>query len=181
MTLYAQEFPTPLGPMVACTDERGALVWLAFHDRLDAPEAGATGARAGERVIQDGTRCAPVIAQLDEYFRGARREFDLELAPRGSPFQLRVWEELRRIPYGTTISYRELAERVGAPAASRAVGRANATNPIPVIVPCHRVIGADGSLTGYGGGIERKEALLHLEGALLVATSRASRAVARPR
>lgn len=104
-----------------------------------------------------------MVAQLAEYFAGARREFDLPLAPRGTAFQQRVWEELRRIPYGETISYAELARRVGRPGASRAVGRANATNPIAVIVPCHRVIGSDGALTGYAGGEPLKRALLELE------------------
>ena len=101
--------------------------------------------------------------QLEAYFAGELREFDLPLAPRGTGFQLRVWEELRAIPYGGTISYGELARRVGDPGAARAVGLANGRNPLPVIVPCHRVIGADGSLTGFGGGLGRKRALLELE------------------
>ena len=101
--------------------------------------------------------------QLREYFAGARREFSLALAPDGNPFELRVWSALREIPYGETVSYGEIARRIGAPAAARAVGLANGRNPIAVIVPCHRVIGADGSLTGYGGGLERKRALLDLE------------------
>jgi methylated-DNA-[protein]-cysteine S-methyltransferase len=101
--------------------------------------------------------------QLEAYFAGELREFDLPLAPEGSEFQLRVWEQLRAIPYGETISYGELARRVGDPAAARAVGLANGRNPLPVIVPCHRVIGADGSLTGFGGGLERKRRLLELE------------------
>jgi methylated-DNA-[protein]-cysteine S-methyltransferase len=101
--------------------------------------------------------------QLEAYFAGELREFDLPLAPEGSEFQLRVWEQLRAIPYGETISYGELARRVGDPAAARAVGLANGRNPLPVIVPCHRVIGADGALTGFGGGLERKRRLLELE------------------
>jgi methylated-DNA-[protein]-cysteine S-methyltransferase len=101
--------------------------------------------------------------QLEAYFAGELRDFDLPLAPEGSEFQLRVWEQLRAIPYGETISYGELARRVGDPAAARAVGLANGRNPLPVIVPCHRVIGADGSLTGFGGGLERKRRLLELE------------------
>ena len=101
--------------------------------------------------------------QLREYFDGARREFDLPLDLRGTDFQLTVWHELTRIPFGETISYGELARRIGLPAASRAVGAANGANPIPIIVPCHRVIGANGSLTGFGGGIETKKRLLALE------------------
>jgi methylated-DNA-[protein]-cysteine S-methyltransferase len=104
-----------------------------------------------------------VVKQLDEYFRGERQEFELELAPRGTPFQLAVWNELQRIPYGTTISYRELAERIGKPSAVRAVGAANGANPIPIVIPCHRVIGANGTLVGYGGGLQLKRALLALE------------------
>lgn len=105
-------------------------------------------------------------AQLAEYFAGERRAFDLELEMAGTPFQQRVWEELRTIPYGETMSYGELAARIGkSPAASRAVGLANGRNPISVIVPCHRVIGANGALTGFGGGMERKRLLLDLEAA----------------
>jgi methylated-DNA-[protein]-cysteine S-methyltransferase len=105
-----------------------------------------------------------VIAQIEEYFDAKRTTFELPLVLEGTPFQQRVWAALRAIPYGTTISYGELAARIGRPRASRAVGLANGRNPISVIVPCHRVIGADGSLTGYGGGLERKRLLLGLEG-----------------
>jgi methylated-DNA-[protein]-cysteine S-methyltransferase len=110
---------------------------------------------------------ADARAQLDEYFSGARTGFDLALAPAGSGFQSRVWRMLLEIPYGRTVSYGELARRVGTDASPRAVGSANGANPISIIVPCHRVIGADGSLIGYGGGLERKRALLELEGATL--------------
>ncbi|MUZ76256.1 methylated-DNA--[protein]-cysteine S-methyltransferase [Agrobacterium vitis] len=102
--------------------------------------------------------------QLQTYFDGERREFDLPLDPQGTSFQRMVWRELTRIPFGTTISYGELARRIDNPAASRAVGAANGSNPIPIIIPCHRVVGANGSLTGFGGGIETKKWLLALEG-----------------
>jgi methylated-DNA-[protein]-cysteine S-methyltransferase len=102
-------------------------------------------------------------AQLTAYFAGDLREFDLPLEAPGSDFQRRVWRELRQIPFGRSISYGELARRIGQPAASRAVGRANGQNPISIIVPCHRVIGADGTLTGYGGGLDRKRWLLDHE------------------
>ena len=104
-----------------------------------------------------------VCEQLAAYFAGERRAFDVPLAPTGSPWQLRVWDALREIPYGETVSYGEVARRVGVPHASRAVGTANGANPISIIVPCHRVIGANGKLTGYGGGMERKRFLLDLE------------------
>ena len=106
-----------------------------------------------------------VKKQLAEYFRGKRRKFDLKLAPEGTPFQLAAWRQLRRIPYGKTISYGEQASRIGNPKAARAVGAANGENPISIIVPCHRVIGADGRLTGFGGGLGKKKKLLELEGA----------------
>ena len=102
-------------------------------------------------------------AQLAAYFAGELTDFDLPLAPQGSAFQLEVWAQLRRIPYGATISYGELAQRIGDPSASRAVGAANGRNPLPIVVPCHRVIGADGSLTGFGGGIATKKFLLEHE------------------
>jgi methylated-DNA-[protein]-cysteine S-methyltransferase len=107
---------------------------------------------------------AAALRQLTEYFAGTRREFDLPLRLRGTEFQKRVWQELTEIPYGETWSYGELAKRINNPSASRAVGLANGRNPISILVPCHRVIGADGSLTGYGGGLERKRWLLAHEG-----------------
>jgi methylated-DNA-[protein]-cysteine S-methyltransferase len=107
---------------------------------------------------------AAAAAQLDEYFAGERRDFDLELDLRGTEFQRAVWDELLRIPYGETMSYGELARRLGRPERVRAVGAANGRNPVAIVVPCHRVIGADGSLTGYGGGLDRKRALLAVEG-----------------
>ena len=140
-----------------------------------APGSAVRGARArggtatsdsdGDARILDAKPFATVIAQLDEYFAGARRKFDLPLAPRGTPFQLKVWRELRKIPYGRTITYATLARRAGNEAACRAVGAANGRNPLPIVVPCHRVLGSDGSLTGFGGGIDAKRALLQLEGA----------------
>jgi methylated-DNA-[protein]-cysteine S-methyltransferase len=110
--------------------------------------------------------------QLAAYFDGRLREFDLPLTMEGTAFQQRVWDELRKIPYGATISYGELARRIGQPKGSRAVGMANGRNPIGIIVPCHRVIGADGRLTGYGGGLPRKAALLALEASAMTAGSR---------
>jgi methylated-DNA-[protein]-cysteine S-methyltransferase len=107
-----------------------------------------------------------VHAQLTEYFRGERRHFDLETEPHGTPFEMEVWEKLRAIPYGVTTSYGAIAAQLGLVNGARAVGRANGANPIPIIIPCHRVIGGDGQLTGFGGGLPLKCALLELEGAL---------------
>ena len=151
---YASTFPSPVGALTAVVDEDGALVELRFARH---PPPGGVG--------WDDGRCAHVRRQLDEYFRGERREFDLPLRPRGTAWQRKVWDVLLRLPFGATIDYRELATRAGNPLAARAAGRANATNPIPIIIPCHRVIGAAGALTGYGGGLEAKERLLLHEGA----------------
>ena len=106
---------------------------------------------------------AEAVEQLERYFAGERKEFDLPLEMPGSEFDRKVWSELRRIPYGETCSYGEIARAIGRPERARAVGSANARNPLPIVVPCHRVIGADGSLVGYGGGLELKQALLDLE------------------
>jgi methylated-DNA-[protein]-cysteine S-methyltransferase len=143
---------TPLGTMLAVLAADGALVAIDFD---------ASVSRYRE-LPPAPERAAPVVAALARWFAGELRTFDLALAPAGTPFQQRVWAELVRIPYGTTISYAELARRIGAPQAVRAVGRANGANPIPIVVPCHRVIGADGTLTGYAGGLEKKRALLAL-------------------
>jgi methylated-DNA-[protein]-cysteine S-methyltransferase len=112
--------------------------------------------------------CAEAIRQLAEYFEGTRKDFDLPLGFTGTEFQKQVWTELTAIPFGQTVSYGDLARSIGKPSAVRAVGAANGDNPIPIIVPCHRVIGSDGGLTGYGGGLERKEWLLKHEGGLLL-------------
>jgi methylated-DNA-[protein]-cysteine S-methyltransferase len=116
--------------------------------------------------IARGDLLREAIRQLDAYFAGKLRVFDLPLAPVGSKFQLDAWRALRRIPYGRTITYGEQAARMGRPGAARAVGSANGRNPLPIIVPCHRVIGSDGTLTGYGGGLDVKRYLLRLEGAI---------------
>ncbi|HSU15056.1 methylated-DNA--[protein]-cysteine S-methyltransferase [Longimicrobium sp.] len=150
---YASTFPSPIGALTAVVDEDGALMELRF-ERQPAPDG----------VAWDDARCAHVRRELDEYFAGARREFGVALKPRGTPWQQAVWTALQSIPCGATIDYRALAALAGNPRAVRAAGRANATNPIPILIPCHRVIGSDGSLTGYGGGLEAKERLILLEG-----------------
>ena len=125
----------------------------------------ATDPSAG--LDRDDDAFVEVVRQLGEYFAGERTAFDLPLAPSGTEFQLRVWQQLRTIPYGVTCSYADIARGIGATNGFRAVGMANGRNPISIIVPCHRVIGADGSLTGYGGGLERKRFLLGLESGAL--------------
>jgi methylated-DNA-[protein]-cysteine S-methyltransferase len=167
MTLYAHQFATPFGEMLAVVDEQGYLSRLDFVDESQAQAITAKLEKQGETIEQSADACATVVSQLEEYFAGARQRFDLPLLPRGTAFQQTVWGALQQIPYGSTLTYRELAHRIGNPAAVRAVGRANATNPIAVVVPCHRVIGADGTLTGYAGGLARKANLLALEGAIL--------------
>lgn len=134
----------------------GVLSGLFMVDQRHRPPTDVFGDRGP-------TPFPAVIDQLRAYFAGARTTFDLQLAAVGTPFQRTVWAALRRIPYGQTVSYGQIAQRIGRPGASRAVGVANGANPIGVIVPCHRVVGSNGSLTGYGGGLERKQFLLDLE------------------
>jgi methylated-DNA-[protein]-cysteine S-methyltransferase len=145
---------SPIGPLtLAGRDE--TLTHLLMDDHAHAPD------RAGWR--RDDTAFGAAVEQLAAYFAGGRTVFDVDLELAGTDFQRRVWAALQTIPYGETRSYGQLAQQVGAPSASRAVGLANGRNPISIIVPCHRVIGANGSLTGYGGGIDRKRTLLDLE------------------
>ena len=154
---------TPVGPMLAGATGQ-AIVLCDFAER---PMIGAQLAAVRRRIGPTRAGPSPLLdrleSQLTEYFAGTRREFDLPLDTPGSAFQERVWAELRRIPYGETISYRQLGERVGAGPAYRAVGRANGSNRVAVIVPCHRVIAAGGGLGGYGGGLPAKRRLLDLE------------------
>ena len=151
---------SPVGPLTLLAED-GALTGLYLEDREPHGPDGLNRAEAGDeandRVLAEATR------QLDEYFAGQRQEFDLPLALRGTVFQRRVWQALRDIPYGETTSYGHLASDIGQPTAARAVGLANGRNPVSIIVPCHRVVGSDGSLTGYGGGLDRKQRLLDLE------------------
>ncbi|MEZ5123551.1 MAG: methylated-DNA--[protein]-cysteine S-methyltransferase [Solirubrobacterales bacterium] len=148
---------SPVGPLTM-TAVDGALTHLHMHEQRHAPPPSPDARR-------DDAAFAGAAAQLAGYFAGERTEFDLELAPAGTPFQRRVWDALCEIPYGETISYVELARWVGQPKASRAVGLANGRNPLAIIVPCHRVIAADGRLGGYGGGLDRKRWLLEHEAA----------------
>lgn len=150
---------SPVGPLRLVADDAG-LRRIDFPDPRHPAPADENGEEGDDAVL------AATRSQLGAYFAGKRRMFDLPLAPRGTDFQCDVWRALQAIPYGATISYRDLAERIGKPSAMRAVGAANGRNPLPIVVPCHRVIGADGSLTGFGGGLPTKRFLLQLEGAL---------------
>jgi methylated-DNA-[protein]-cysteine S-methyltransferase len=154
MTLYTL-FDSPIGELLAVGD---GVSLTELH-----MQGGRTRASIDPSWVRDDAAFAEVRDQLDQYFAGRRSSFDVPLAMAGGPFERRVWDELLTIPYGQTASYGEIADRIGSPGAARAVGLANGRNPIAVIVPCHRVIGADGSLTGYGGGLERKRLLLDLE------------------
>jgi methylated-DNA-[protein]-cysteine S-methyltransferase len=146
---------TPIGPLLIAGDE--SIRAIRF------PENGIAARPEPEWIESSRGVVGQAVRQLKEYFAGKRADFDLPLAPEGTSFQRSVWERLREIPYGETISYGELAKRVGNPKASRAVGAANGCNPIPIVIPCHRVIGANGKLTGFGGGLPTKEKLLALE------------------
>lgn len=153
---------TPLGVMIALVDAQDALQRLAFLD----DEVNEPLIWRGFPLQRDAAAVVPIARQLEEYFAGRRRVFDLALAPQGNAFLQEAWHHLCQVPYGSTLSYGQLALRLGRKTSARAVGRANAVNPIAIIVPCHRIIGADGKLTGYAGGLPRKQALLALEGVL---------------
>jgi len=153
--VFVTTVASPIGPLTLM-GRHGHLTHLVMEDQAHATEAPADS-------VEDATAFAEVADQLAAYFAGERRTFEVPMTLGGTDFQRRVWAELSAIPYGETISYGELARRVGNPKASRAVGLANGRNPIAVIIPCHRVVAADGSLGGYGGGRDRKVHLLELE------------------
>ena len=159
MTIRYCMYDSPVGPLLLAADEV-ALVAIEF------PTSRHPVVRGADWVEGDNAVLAQARVQLGEYFAGNRTAFDLPLGPRGTEFQRGVWQALASIPYGETVSYAQLASRVGKPSAMRAVGAANGRNPLPIVLPCHRVIGADGSLTGFGGGLPTKQFLLELEGAL---------------
>ena len=163
MTLHCCALAEPQALLLAERD--GALV--AVHFGADRDAFAAAFARGGEAVVWSDGVDSPARRQLTEYFAGDRHEFDLELAPGGTPFQQAVWRALRTIPFGATCSYSDIARRIGRPTAVRAVGAANGRNPIAIVVPCHRVIGRSGALTGYAGGLDRKRRLLEHEGVRL--------------
>lgn len=156
VTRYSR-LPSPVGDLLLVGDG-SCLQMIGFSQ--------GKGSRSPDRRwVEDDAALAPVRCQLEEYFAGTRQIFELALAPGGTEFQQAVWNALRDIPFGETRSYGQIAEQIGRPRAVRAVGAANGANPLPIVVPCHRVIGANGKLTGFGGGLPAKEQLLALEGA----------------
>ncbi|RCK71910.1 MAG: Methylated-DNA--protein-cysteine methyltransferase [Ignavibacteriae bacterium] len=166
--VYCTSFDSRIGHIyIASTDNgvcrisipketrRDFFSWLHSHFELDS-------------VVENKSRNKEYIDQINRYLNGKLVEFTFPIDLIGTPFQIRVWRELMKIPYGTTITYRQLAKRVGVPKGFQAVGRANGANPIPIVIPCHRVIGSDGSLIGYAAGVKTKEFLLRLEGAIII-------------
>jgi methylated-DNA-[protein]-cysteine S-methyltransferase len=160
MLAYLDTAPSPAGPVVFAVNEEGALAGLHFLGGSYSRSLEEELTASGYELTSDEARTAPARQQLEEYAAGTRQVFDLPLALGGTEWQRTVWRALMEIPFGETRSYGQLAAVAGRPGAARAAGRANGTNPIPLVVPCHRVIGADGSLTGYGGGMHIKERLL---------------------
>ena len=167
-TFFVSSYKSPLGTYTLVSSHRG-VIRVGLEERTERHLA--RWKRNGIR-LEDGTEHnTALVRELDAYFAGRLRQFNVPLDLRGTAFQLRVWEVLYRIPYGETRSYGEVAQAVGKPKAARAVGQANGRNPVSIIVPCHRVIGSHGGLTGYGGGLQRKKALLDLESAALASNS----------
>jgi methylated-DNA-[protein]-cysteine S-methyltransferase len=161
MTIYYDTFSTPAGDFSVAVNTAGALIATAFGGRKNL----LSRMKPGHELVRDETKTRRVRQQVSDYFRGKRKSFNLSLAPEGTDFQQSVWSALRQIPFGETRCYGELAATLKRAGAARAVGRANASNPICLIVPCHRVIGANGSLTGFAFGEKTKHKLLMHEGA----------------
>ncbi len=159
MSIVFRSLESPIGPLRLVGAERGLI-------RIDFPDRGRLAASEKEWRPDESGLLEGAAQQLEEYFAGRRAHFELELAPKGTEFQQSVWQSLLDIPFGETTSYGELADRLGRPTASRAVGAANGSNPIPIVIPCHRVIGKSGQLTGYAGGLAIKQWLLEHEGVL---------------
>lgn len=172
MTTFYTRMDSPVGPLLL-TGNGEALTLVAMHEQKH-------GTTVQPEWQQDDAPFAEAMRQIRAYFAGTLQQFDLPLAPAGTPFQRRVWDALLLVPYGQTASYGDIARQVGSPKACRAVGLANGQNPISIIIPCHRVIGANGKLTGYGGGLPRKEWLLNHETTHAPATARQSPFDTRP-
>ncbi|MDQ0340710.1 O-6-methylguanine DNA methyltransferase [Caldalkalibacillus uzonensis] len=165
--IFYAEIQTPIGPLTLARTKQG-LCAIEFGQGENVLTALANWSRKNfltDRLLHDQDALAHEMNQLEAYFQGERTQFDCELHLVGTPFQKLVWQALLNIPYGEVRSYKEIAKEVGAPKAVRAIGGANNKNPVPIIVPCHRVVGSNGALVGYGGGLEIKRQLLLLEGA----------------
>ena len=167
-TVYYCSYKSQFGTLHIASRDKGVF-------RIDLPKRTITEFLAslkkysqGAEIIESHEKNKQIIGELERYFDGKLERFRTKLDPQGTEFQLQVWKELLKIPYGTVITYKQLAQRVGKPEGYQAVGRANGTNPIPIVIPCHRVLGSDNDLVGYGGGIKMKENLLRLEGALML-------------
>lgn len=167
-TIYLKEIKTPLGELFACADNKGVCL-LEFPDSkgLDKELKEISKTLQGEIVKGENEHLKLLERELNEYFQGKRKSFSVLLNTVGTDFQKQVWESLLKIPYGTTTSYQKQANLLGRPKAVRAVANANGQNKISILIPCHRVIGSNGTLTGYGGGLLRKQKLLEIEGVLL--------------
>jgi methylated-DNA-[protein]-cysteine S-methyltransferase len=163
MNVSLDQTDSPAGPIAFAVNDDGELVRLSFLDGINQYSIGEELARDGYSISPASELTIPIRDQIEAYTRGDLLEFDIPVALHGTDWQKRVWRSLMDIPFGQTRSYGQIAETVCTIRASRAVGRANATNPIPLVVPCHRVIGANGTLTGFGGGLHLKEALLKHE------------------
>jgi O-6-methylguanine DNA methyltransferase len=163
MASYTSTIDSPCGPLLIVANADGELTHIEFLEAATGPTI-VEGLKADDiEVLHDTGHTNEIESEIKEYFAGERMEFEVKLAPEGTPFQLQVWEELKQIPYGEIRNYGEIARALGQPGASRAVGAANGANPIPIVIPCHRVVGADGTLVGFGGGLKNKALLLAME------------------
>jgi len=164
MRIYVSELNTPVGTLHLASSDQG-VVCISLSGKEDLLRD-LQGRIPGTKIEENASKNERVIKQLKEYFSGTRKDFDLPLHPIGTEFQKLVWRQLCQVPFGQTASYKEIAERIGRPKAMRAVGQANHRNPIPIIIPCHRIIGSNGHLVGFGGGLDKKRFLLSHEGVL---------------
>ncbi len=162
MKIFISKYKSPIGDLFLATSEQG-LVQINLVSKADLLNR-LTKAVPDAEISEDDKKNQAVIQQLNEYFESKRESFDLPLHILGTPFYKKVWAELCNVPFGNTASYKDIAMKIANPKAVRAVGQANNRNPIPIIIPCHRIIGSNGGLTGYGGGLEMKEKLLSHEG-----------------
>ena len=163
MASYTSTIDSPCGPLQIVANADGILTHLEFLEALTGPAIVDRLTADDIEILHDTGHTGEIESELKEYFAGERMAFEIGLAPEGTPFQIQVWEELKLIPYGETRTYGEIAAALGQPGASRAVGAANGANPIPIVIPSHRVVGSDGTLVGFGGGLKNKALLLAME------------------